>query len=107
MKEIQNLLLRISHILKENDEIEWSNVIQNLYEESFLFKDKNYDFSFMEKITSLYGGMGSFNDIVLQKDGKSLVEQNDDFYRLKHELYEKCIEMRISKDQSSIIKPEI
>lgn len=49
---------------------------------------------------NLYEGMGSLNDIVLQKGGP-LLKENNEFYRLKHELHEKCIEMRTSKFQST------
>lgn len=98
MKEIQNLLLKISRILKENDEPEWSMILKHLYEESFSYEGENYDHSFVIKIMSIYGGMGSFNDVLLQKNGKPLVEQNEEFYKLKHKLYEKCVEMRTSRD---------
>ncbi|MEI6188596.1 MAG: hypothetical protein WCP46_08960 [Alphaproteobacteria bacterium] len=47
---------------------------------------------------SLYrGGMGSFNDIVIQKDEKALIKENDEFHALKHALYEKFIELTTSQ----------
>lgn len=37
--------------------------------------------------------MGSFNDIVLQKNGKHLIDEDIEFHKLKHMLHEKCIEI--------------
>lgn len=41
-------------------------------------------------IMSLYGGMGSLNDIVLCKSGTLLIAENDKFELLKNKLYELC-----------------
>lgn len=107
MKEIQDLLIKLSEILKRNDEIEWSNFLINLYKESFFYEGKNYDHSFIIKIMNLYGGMGSFNDIILEKNGKPLIKENDEFHKLKQELYEKCIEMRTKTKIISDLNKEI
>lgn len=96
MKEIQNLLLKISNILKENNETEWSATLISLYEESFSHKETGGDQSFLIRIMDLYGGTGYLNDVVLQKDGRSLIKENTEFYRLRHALYQKCIETKTS-----------
>ncbi len=40
------------------------------------------------KIHSLFGGMGSLNDVVLQEDGMPLTQGNIEFNNLSNELYE-------------------
>jgi len=43
------------------------------------------------KIHLLFGGMGSLNDVVLQKNGKPLIVQNKKFNELSTTLYELCV----------------
>jgi hypothetical protein len=38
-------------------------------------------------LKKLYGGMGSFNDIVLHKNGIPLIRENDELDDLRHKLY--------------------
>lgn len=42
------------------------------------------------KIVAMYGGMGSFNDVVLYKDGQPLISENIEFDRLREKLFELC-----------------
>lgn len=44
------------------------------------------------KILSMYGGMGSFNDLVFHKDGKPLGKENDELDVLRRELYKQITE---------------
>ena len=43
-----------------------------------------------DKIVSLYGGMGSFNDLVLYRDGKLLLSENNELDQLRSELFQLC-----------------
>jgi hypothetical protein len=43
-----------------------------------------------QKILSLYGGMGSLNDLILQKNNVVFVNENDDFDILKSKLFNLC-----------------
>lgn len=45
------------------------------------------------RVVSVYGGMGSFNDLVLSRDGKMLINENDILESLKHSIYETCTEI--------------
>jgi hypothetical protein len=49
--------------------------------------DPNLNFS---KLLSMYGGMGSLNDIVLYREGRPLVSENDELDALRVQLYEFC-----------------
>lgn len=42
------------------------------------------------KLISMYGGMGSLNDVVLYRDRKVLVAENNEFDSLRTRLYEVC-----------------
>ncbi|MFC5769826.1 DUF6966 domain-containing protein [Thauera sinica] len=44
----------------------------------------------LSQLLSLYGGMGSLNDVVLYRDGQSLVAENMEFDTLRSQLYELC-----------------
>lgn len=39
------------------------------------------------KVLSMYGGMGSLNDLVLYKDGQVLAQENDELDALRSRLY--------------------
>ena len=44
-------------------------------------------------IRSMYGGMGSLNDVVLYRNGQPLIEENIAFSALKSELFDLCVEL--------------
>lgn len=46
-----------------------------------------------ENIRLVYGGMGSFSDLVLHKDGKPLQVENDELEKLKNELFNECMKV--------------
>ncbi|MES2702451.1 MAG: hypothetical protein V4649_07425 [Bacteroidota bacterium] len=43
------------------------------------------------KVTHIYGGMGSFNDLVLHKDGRMVGADNDKLDMLREELFQEII----------------
>lgn len=98
MKDLQKILLELTNFLNKYDEHEWRNVFARLYKESLQYTDSNYDRSFINEINGCFGGMGSFTDLVLHKDMKPLKKENDELEILKDQLYEKCIELRTSKN---------
>lgn len=86
--------------LKSVDEQNWSNNLKNslaryvqmstTYEEQMILYD----------LLKIYGGMGSFNDLVLHRDGIPLLEENDVLDELRHKLYvlahERLIELGVT-----------
>ena len=42
-------------------------------------------------LRQMYGGMGSFNDLILHKDGKPLGDENDELDKLRDELFQLCL----------------
>jgi len=80
--EIKKTVKDISDILSSNDEDEWAKTFEKL--SSGL--DSEYELS-LNALKRLYGGMGSFNDIVLHKNGMPLIQENDELDDLRHTLY--------------------
>jgi hypothetical protein len=75
-------------LLSENDEKRWAEVLTRLMQNYIESDNKQGVASLIKK---LYGGAGTFNDLVLHKDGKPLIEENNQLEKLRHELYEECI----------------
>jgi len=80
--EIKKTVKDISDILSSNDEDEWAKTFEKL--SSGL--DSEYELS-LNALKRLYGGMGSFNDIVLHKNGMPLIHENEELDDLRHMLY--------------------
>lgn len=80
--EMKKTVIDIANVLSSNDEESWAKTFEKLGDE--------LDFDWESSIFSLkglYGGMGSFNDIVLHKDGIPLIRENDELDELRHILY--------------------
>lgn len=69
----------------------WSTIFNNYLKEL----SNNIELSeFARDILKLYqGGMGSFSDLVLQKNGKMPFEDNERLDKLRNELYKICEEL--------------
>jgi hypothetical protein len=48
--------------------------------------------STISKILSIFGGVGSFGDVILYRDGQPLIAENDELYHLRTALYALCHE---------------
>ena len=82
-------------LLKANNEKHWSTVLQNIRNEYI-----NCDLATRKKIASEFiiamrGGMGSFLDLVLHKDRKPLIDENNRLDVLRHQLYEECKKLTV------------
>ncbi|MBW4211956.1 DUF6966 domain-containing protein [Enterobacter asburiae] len=80
--EIKKTVTDIIKILFSNDEDSWAKIFEKLAIEL----DVDCESS-IYSLKKLYDGMGSFNDIVLHKNGISLIQENDELDDLKHKLY--------------------
>ena len=81
--KVQEYCIEIKKILTDVGESNWSKAF-----ESFILElNETEDNSVYRKIISIYGGMGSFDDLVLYKDGILCKKENDDLYKLKAGLY--------------------
>lgn len=83
--EISEQLIKL---LKKNNESRWSVVLENIRNEYIASENKSG--SAEQFITIMRGGMGSFLDLVLHKDRKPLINENNRLDELRHKLYEEC-----------------
>ena len=79
---IKDYCLQISKLLEGTNNSDKIN--------TFLWLAKNYDSNkrdILSKIRNMYGGMGSFSDMVLYKDGQVDFEGNEKLHALREGLY--------------------
>ncbi len=72
-------------LLTQGGQLDWARC--------FIRIKQNLKFSLADskrEILSMYGGMGSLNDVVLYADGAALISENNEFFDLKSELYDMC-----------------
>lgn len=79
--EIKKTVIEIIKILSSNEEDSWEKIFEKLAIEL----DIDYESS-IYSLKKLYGGMGSFNDIVLHKNGMPLIRENDALDDLRYKL---------------------
>jgi len=83
---IQVTLRRIATILHDHQETAWARAFERFAEAYEASPELTTG-----EIRSIYGGMGPFNDIVLQgPDGSPLQLENDELDHLRSQLYKRC-----------------
>ncbi|EMC1015621.1 DUF6966 domain-containing protein [Enterobacter bugandensis] len=80
--DLHALLNKIIELLVSCDESVWSKRL-TYYREHL---DSDYDQTVLA-IRSIFGGAGSFNDLILQNNGKMLRTENNTLNELSDELY--------------------
>lgn len=83
MKEkIRSTINDIIVILQDNNERCWVNI----FEKCLILLDDDYE-QCLYNLKTLCGGMGSFNDLVLHKEGMPVKNENNKLDLLRYELY--------------------
>lgn len=85
-------LVEISSILDSTGDNDWSAsmlAFMRALEES---KSKDEEINVLRKILSIYGGMGSFNDLVLFEGSRILSKENDQLDILRIALFDYIVE---------------
>lgn len=86
IKNIEKILERMEEILRLGDPVTWIEAIKKIKQELLI----NPEFAIRD-ILVIYGGIGSFNDIVLYKNGQLLIPENIEFDDLRAQLYQLCL----------------
>lgn len=89
IKKIEASLSRIVDLLIFGENYEWARALKRFENEI-----ENTPDATSSKILSIFGGMGSFNDIVLYKNGQPLIPENNELFELRSILYDLCRESR-------------
>ena len=71
-KEIRKILLEIIELLEIVGEYDWRSTLKRLYADN-VSPQKDW----LRKIKSLFGGMGSFTDLVLMRNGIFCIDENN------------------------------
>lgn len=96
MNTLVQLLIDSEILLRSVGEIFWADKIQTTLRRN----RSNVDLYMLEEIQSWYGGMGSFNDLMLSKYNDHLInvqdEQklNDQLSRLRSEIYQEVMRLK-------------
>lgn len=85
MQKIDALLLQMIDLLRYGGANDWASLLEELRCEMHAEPSDA-----ASKILSLFGGMGSLNDVVLYKNGVPLVAENDELFKLSALLFESC-----------------
>lgn len=80
---IQQLLQKISFLLAENNEKNWAEQFG-----SFRVKLETDYAQTLHEIKRVFGGAGSLNDLVLQRNGQMLTCENNELNTLLDQLYD-------------------
>ncbi|MDH4563186.1 hypothetical protein [Pseudomonas sp. BN411] len=88
MKGFNNIdcdLERLIELLRLGGEDDWAVALEEVR------LDFHCDVKFASsRLLSMFGGMGSLNDIVLYSDGQPLIAENNELDLLRAKIYEVC-----------------
>lgn len=85
IQEIEGTLARMAELLRLGGVPDWAAALETVKHE--ITVDQS---AALAKIVSMYGGMGSLNDLVLYKGIQPLVRENNEFDGLRSKLYQLC-----------------
>ena len=85
IQDIQAVLARMVELLRAGGINDWSRALDTLCQE--VAGDPN---GTSAKIISMFGGIGSLNDLILYKDGQPLTRENGELDVLRSRLYALC-----------------
>ncbi|MCF6252868.1 MAG: hypothetical protein L3J75_16605 [Methylococcaceae bacterium] len=85
IKNIENTLVKMIDLLRLSGVDNWADALK-LISQELATRPKQV----ASKILSMYGGMGSLNDVILYRDGQPLSKENTEFDDLRTSLYDLC-----------------
>lgn len=96
MDTLIQLLIACEALLRSVGEIFWADKIQSALKKG----ENSADIYMLEEILSWYGGMGSFNDLMISRYNDHLVDEkdeeklNDELNRLRGRIYQETIRLK-------------
>lgn len=86
--EIITILIQLVELLRNNDQA----ILAETFEHFIIQLKTNGNEQVLRDIMSLLSrGAGSFNDLVLHREKKVLIEENNKLYQLKKDLFNACL----------------
>ena len=87
MDYVSDILNRIISVLEESSESDWLKTLDEISKKYRTLTDDE-KVVYKRKLLRIYGGMGSFSDLVLYKDNKVLYKENNELNALRKDLFE-------------------
>ena len=87
MDYISDILNRIISVLAESSEGDWLRTLDEISRNYETLTDDE-KVVYKRKLLRIYGGMGSFSDLVLYKNNKVLYKENNELDALRKDLFE-------------------
>jgi hypothetical protein len=85
--EMERVLAALRELLSENSRRDWAQAMHDLLCEWQEAETREGKSTIARKILTLYGGMGSFNDLGLFKNGQVLREESRQLSELQSDLH--------------------
>ena len=87
IRQIEVVLSRMRDLLHAGALNDWANAL-----EGCILSLSSDPAGVRSRILSMFGGMGSLNDLVLYKNGQPMIRENNELDDLRSELYRLCHE---------------
>lgn len=89
-KKIRRLITQIISLLELDDDNYWLRYFKYVLK---MLDSENNQKEIIRSLSQIFkGGMGSFSDVVLHKNGIPLIEENNQLDTLKDQLFDACEE---------------
>jgi len=85
---VREILVRLISLLRKAHEIDWANALDSFRAHCDATGDNPEKTGLFSDILRIYGGMGSFSDLVLYREGEVLLTENNELDNLRKELFE-------------------
>lgn len=88
MKSTELILQELITLLEKSKETNWSASLRSSMQALTRCVDDIERDYVKSQVKRIFGGMGSFSDLILFNDGKVLIAENNQLEKLRRELYE-------------------
>jgi hypothetical protein len=95
-EKIKDILCTIHEILELGSEKDWCHKFYKLIKLWEMSESVSERKHVAREIKSLYGGMGSLNDLIIYRDKIVALEENDQLDRLRSELFDGISKILVS-----------
>jgi len=89
LEQLDNSLIKICKLLKCSSSATWAEAFEHLQRDL-----RESPSTGVTKILATYGGMSSFNDVVLYSNGILMRSENKELDQLRSEIFNICQELR-------------
>jgi hypothetical protein len=90
--KLDDIIKEIIPLLEFSEEDFWVSYFKNIQQQLAIIE--NEENACDSILNAFQGGMGSLNDLVLHKNGKPLVNENNKMDKLKDKLFDYCMEIK-------------